>query len=105
MVSWEELKDPCSSGVYLDYLEPDPSGDPVIMQYIGLKDKNGCEIYEGDILKANPHGLRDEIGYVTYYDRAFIAVADGEDYDLLEYMLNIVEIIGNIYQNPELLQK
>lgn len=73
-----------------------------LMQYTGLKDKNGKEIYEGDILnygtpkyiyfdeKEGRYLLKnDNIGYAFY-------VSD---------LVNQSEIIGNIYENPELLEK
>ncbi len=74
----------------------------VLMQYTGLKDKNGKEIYEGDILK-------DEEGaWVVFYDAkdASFALRPIEDKnDTLFYTLEgDFEIIGNIYENGELLK-
>ena len=72
-------------------------------QYTGLTDKNGNKIFEGDIVKC----LSLENGYVNkevYYaeDRArFVLGSLGSDYDFEEYIN--VEVIGNIYDNPELL--
>lgn len=84
--------------------------DLILMQYIGLKDKNGEEIYEGDILKA-ADGF---VGVVTYIDfRAqFVGKNIGtsfenEGFDTLytkDGRFYSAEIIGNIYENPELLE-
>ena len=79
--------------------------DIELMQYTGLYDKNEKEIYEGDIVKLRAnHG----IGVVKYYDEwgAFVieyikprplAVLG------INYYKENIEILGNIYENPELL--
>lgn len=73
----------------------------VLMQYTGLKDMNGKEIYDGDILS------NDERYYiVSFYNGSFRAeYADGfEEYSLdLIDVAHCCEIVGNIYENPELL--
>ena len=75
----------------------------ILMQYTGLKDKNGKEIYEGDILK-NDHGVFDVLWNVS---RACFSVR--EMHKSVGTGLHVVdifsEIIGNIYENPELLKE
>jgi uncharacterized phage protein (TIGR01671 family) len=74
-------------------------------QYTGLTDKNGKKIFEGDIVKC----LSLEYGYVNkevYYTEGkakFGLSSCGTDYEFGEYI--DVEVIGNIYDNPELLEK
>lgn len=80
-------------------------GDHEIMQYTGLKDMNGVEIYEGDIVKhyyIYPDGKKCSVypiewGKIGYSDKGIGWILDPEDVER-------IEVIGNIYENPELLQ-
>lgn len=72
------------------------------MQSTGLIDKNGVEIYEGDIIKNS----YDEIYTVKWFDAAFYLEEKyngGFDYSEL-YFEDNKKVIGNIYENPELLE-
>ena len=78
-------------------------------QYTGLKDKNGKRIFEGDVAKVL-QGKDKDIAYVGFENGAFMLYPKtGNIYErtLWEYWYNDwdVEIIGNITDNPELLEK
>jgi uncharacterized phage protein (TIGR01671 family) len=78
-----------------------------LMQYTGLKDKNGKEIYEGDVLKINLYD--DEwITKVRNYLGTLIIDIEGCDWNTtaLSFLDDEAEteVIGNIYENPELLK-
>lgn len=85
-----------------------------LMQYTGLKDKNGTEIYEGDIVKAkDPYKLNSKERFYTcevvFTDGALFmlkhkTVKWGKE-EVHYYNMRImeIEVIGNIHDNPELL--
>jgi len=71
-----------------------------LMQYTGLKDKNGVEIYEGDIFRA-PH----DFGPGGFSVRtSSVPTEHNFDIQWQYWKVNELEIIGNIYENPELLE-
>jgi uncharacterized phage protein (TIGR01671 family) len=76
-----------------------------LMQFIGLLDKNGKEIYEGDIVKI-PNGDICEIIYKMSNDSSgFIAKPKQSLYQINFYAYFTGEVIGDIYSNPELMKE
>ncbi|MGG1481442.1 YopX family protein [Bacillus smithii] len=95
-------------GFRFEHFETD---EPIFMQYTGLKDKNGREIYEGDILKIDDDWEKwgfasGFVGYVIY-DQGSFKLKEGEIYDPAYRLDSAAEegttVIGNVYENPELL--
>jgi uncharacterized phage protein (TIGR01671 family) len=75
--------------------------DVDIQQFTGLKDKNGKEIYKGDIVRAmldfGPGGYSERIVSIQWVNPI-------EWYQFNYLKEDTIEIIGNIYENPELLK-
>jgi len=75
----------------------------ILMQYTGLKDKNGKEIYEGDICKFQfKRNQGQDISEVRFDAGEFKFCADGFFYSVGR--CSVIEVIGNIYENPELVK-
>ena len=83
-----------------------------LMQSTGLKDKNGKEIFEGDIITNGKDVMsikrHDTLGFYIDFKGKIDFIADGADLEEFEEdvkeIADIIEIIGNIYENPELFE-
>jgi|SRR5690625_4924123 len=100
------------SAIYIDFngqKEYEEVNGHELMQYTGAKDKNGREIYEGDVIKIWPDDYDCETaGYVVKCEGCYWIRAKDDNsisMPLFDYFNGIMEleVIGNIYENPELL--
>lgn len=76
-----------------------------LLEYTGLKDKNGKEIYEGDIVKVDFMDMVSpvEIGAVTFIECGYYVDTNKSLISLFDE-IQTKEVLGNIYENPELLK-
>lgn len=81
------------------------SGSYELMQYTGLKDKKSKEIYEGDIIRgvSSEGDLCNFVVKYSEFNHRFIGDCSDEIYYISPGVFYLYEVIGNIYENPELL--
>ena len=120
---WVSYDLPNSTAYYKDYSQricwhPKSGGSSnaavkngTVGQYTGLKDANGKEIYVGDVVKCTKtYGHKSSSRYVVRFGHGmYMIAADNPDgysplADSTESVFVDVEVIGNIYENPELLE-
>lgn len=107
-----EEKQICVKTLFFERASRYDFNDIVLMQSTGLKDKNGKGIFEGDIIAINLEGIETPITAKVFQNKKigilmFHAFEDNEDVPMVELLEgNSVEfaIIGNIWEDPELLE-
>jgi uncharacterized phage protein (TIGR01671 family) len=108
MIGWEDtVKFWADLGMDLSDFTQSDDFPFVYMQFTGLLDKNGKEIYEGDIVTASVYVDESEGPYeVEWLEGMFkIDYRDAEaDYYPIGTFPGTIEVIGNIYESPELLK-
>ena len=116
---WETYRRTMAVGIREDYDDSvgfrflhEEAGQRILMQYTGLKDSHGNEIFEGDIIEAVFELFDGELknimdaGVVVFKDYGFRVQTFEDHYEPLHEWAQLSEelkVIGNIYENPELL--
>ena len=93
------IKEKYTTRYFIDY---EPVETESIGQYTGLKDKNGKEIYEGDIYSIIKYDI-DDIGHKEIHTVKFDEILCR--FNVNKFDSEAYEVIGNIYDNPELLKE
>lgn len=112
IVRWELLNDGIIDLYHLFFAK---DKNLIIQQFTGLTDKKGKEIYEGDIIKCKPIDVIHPQDLFKYNNFEFLtsAIYWSKEYCCFETDFNsscfadsekVIEVIGNIYETPELLQ-
>ncbi len=86
----------------INYYLKSPDSEYSYMQFTGLMDKNGTEIYEGDVVRDD----NDDLYVVKWHERIAVFFFDGHFSSPIDGLedAEVIEVIGNIYENPELLE-
>lgn len=102
MWEWDEIK-------HVSLMDLILVGEKIVMQYTGLKDKNGVDIYEGDLI-TNGSGRIAQVKWLNVagmWDCEPVKIARNDNSDGFKnncWPIS-VEVIGNIHENPELIGK
>lgn len=111
MLSHEDLNKTLKNLTKIEYIAGiflPLNSDVEVMQYTGLKDSNGNEIYEGDIVKIEDYFCGDLIGNIVYDETtAGYVFNKGNERNYFQMTLDLEDyvyyVIGNIHENKDLL--
>ena len=90
------------NGTVEAWIEKDIVKNTELTQFTGLRDKNGKEIFEGDVVKDSTPFTTETVGEVVYEGAQFCL---DDEYGTPMHYGDNYKVIGNIYENPELLRK
>jgi hypothetical protein len=96
MVSWNQIQ----NNDFVAFCDP----YYILMQYTGLKDNDGKEIYEGDVVTWEDSLAEDYYGGPIVYPEEVVEFKGGSFYPVCMMPETEFEVIGNIHENPELLK-
>lgn len=81
-----------------------------LIQYVGVKDRHLKEIYEGDIVRvpenwSGDHFYKECMAYVKYDEDCFHLVNPNDEYDIVhqDWWWKDLEVVGNIFENPNII--
>ena len=96
-LNWKNPEDYTYTELFLD-------DKYIVQQFTGMIDEDGKDIYEGDIIFCKVYyGIENRIGIVDYFASSFIVDWRNQIDDPLDEIPDI-KVIGNIFENPELLK-